>query len=336
MKPLQGVVIGAIFLTGVARIGDTRMGISRGLGPLPYLPGSPRLLPPSTTPKAIDIEYSELLHKVEKKAKIYRLRDNPRIFLVDFTSLHEQAQTLNRVASLLEKEDLPNNRVIHQSELDSYFKIKHLNPDTFYFGHNYDAEDLAEFFNMVQRDRLKLNPYEQRFLNMLRDLRVLEQHRGVYKVPDPPRAVVTFTQTQNDNPASKDLDFVNMAIRCTVLHHELSHGEFSTNPRYRRLTRDFWRLTMTEHDRAAFRSFLHARGYNASNDELMANEMQAYLMHSPNPRAFSPKRVGLSAKRVKELRDKFLEQASVSWMLQAFYPKERISWRRRADITCDF
>jgi hypothetical protein len=320
----------------VMGVGDARTGISRGLTPLQYLPGITRSLPSPTAPKVTEIEFSELLHRVARETRLYRLRDNPRVYLVDFGSLHEQAQTLNRVASLIEKKGMPDNRVIHQSELENYFKTNHLNPDTFYFGHNYRADDLAEFFTMVQRDRLDLNSQEQRFLQMLRDLGVLIQQRGIYKVPDPPRVVVTFTQTQRDNPRSPELDFVNMSIRCTVLRHELSHGEYSTNSSYRRLTHNFWYRTMTEQDRTAFRAFLGSKGYDEHNDELMANEMQAYLMHSPNPRAFSPKRVGLSAARVKELRDQFLSQPTDSWILQAFYPKGRVSARRRADLHCDF
>jgi len=336
MRPLHLAMVGAVLLVEGGRVGDAGTGITRGLTPLQYLPGVTRSIPSPTLPKVVDIEYSELLHRVAKEAQIYRLRDNPRIFLVDFVSLHEQAQTLNRVASLIEKKEMPDNRVIHQSEMDAYFKANHLNPDTFYFGHNYRAEDLAEFFTMVQRDHLNLNAYEQRFLQMLQDLGVLEQQRGVYKVPNPPRVIVTFTQIQRDNPASPELDFVDMSIRCTVLRHELSHGEYSTNSRYRRLTHDFWRRTMTDQDRAAFRAFLGSKGYDEGNDELIANEMQAYLMHSPNPRAFSPERVGLSAARVKELRDQFLARAAESWMLQVFYPKEKVSPRRRADLNCDF
>jgi len=273
---------------------------------------------------------------VAKEMRIYHLRDNPRIFLVDFASLHEQALTLNRVASLIEKKDMPDNRVIRQAEMSAYFKANRLNPDTFYYGHNYRAEDLAEFFTMVQRDHLELNPYEQKFLRLLQDMGVLEQQRGVYKVPDPPRVVVTFTQIQKSNPKSQDLDFVDMSIRCTVLRHELSHGEYSTNSRYRRLTHEFWRRTMTDQDRAAFQAFLGSKGYDENNQDLMANEMQAYLMHSPNPRAFSPERVGLSAARVKELRDQFLARAAESWMLQVFYPKQKASPPRLADLNCDF
>jgi hypothetical protein len=336
MRPVQFTGLGMVLLVGLMQVRDADpRGITRGIVPL-YLPGVAPSEPAPTAPRVIDAGYSEILHAVSKEPKLYRFRSNPRIYVLDFPSLHQQALTLNRVASLFEKMGMPENRVIHQGELDEYFKTNHLNPDTFYFGHNYRATNLAEFFNMVNRDNIHLNPEERRFLQMLVDLRVLVQQRGVYKVPDPPLVILTITQLQKDNPATPELDFVDMSMRCTVLRHELSHGEFATNPLYRKLTRDFWRQTLTNADRAAFRAFLLSKGYNDKDDELMANETQAYLMHSPNPRAFSAERAGLTQARVDELRKKFLEHASVSWVLQELFPKGRISPRRRAELTCDY
>ncbi|KOR27971.1 hypothetical protein TI05_17885 [Achromatium sp. WMS3] len=63
---------------------------------------------------------------------------------------------------------------------------------------------------------------------------------------------------------------------------------------------------MTEPQRAAFRKFLSKNDYNPKNENLMVNETQAYLMYTPDERAFSPEKVGLSAQEIATLRQKFI------------------------------
>jgi hypothetical protein len=62
---------------------------------------------------------------------------------------------------------------------------------------------------------------------------------------------------------------------------------------------------MTDKQRAAFRKFLASNNYSPENEEMMINEGQAYLMYTPDPRAFSAKLVGLADSEVSQLRQKF-------------------------------
>jgi len=291
---------------------------------------------PSNISKITNVNYSTLLHTKSKTTRWYRLLENPRITIIDFASLHEQAQTLNRVASLIEKAGMPDNRVIKQEELDHYFKTNSLNPDTFYFGHNYNIEDLIKFLNMVQRDHLKLNFHEQNLHQRLQELGLLKAYAGKYKIFNPPQAIVTLTQLQADNPISFENDSVDIAIRCTVLRHELSHGEFSTNPSYRQHTKSFWQNTLTASEKTLFKKFLSNKGYAIKNDDLIANEMQAYLIHSPNLRAFDPNSINLTKVRLKELRNKFISQTNSSWIIQHFYFQKKIPTNHWNDLNCNF
>jgi predicted oxidoreductase (fatty acid repression mutant protein) len=295
--------------------------------------------------------YRDILHYDDSsKLKIFRYIENQEIYIFNFPSLHEQAMALNRIAALIEKLDLPENRVIPLGEMNQYYESNHLNPDTFYFGHNYNSVDLAEFFTLAERGNISLNDQEKRFLAALRDLRIIEKRNNsnadqsagasvAYKSVYPKVAVLTLSNLQDDNPDTEELDFVNMPMRCTILRHELSHGEFYTNSKYRKFTQKFWQKIMQNKDREAFRQFLKSKGYDGDDEFLMANEMQAYLMHSPNPRAFSAQSVGLSEQRINELRKMFLEQGDPvtdSWTLRTFYPREKISRKHRRDIECAF
>ena len=45
---------------------------------------------------------------------------------------------------------------------------------------------------------------------------------------------------------------------------------------------------LTDAQRAGFRRFLGSEGYDTANEDLMLNEAQAYLVHTPDPRYFLP------------------------------------------------
>jgi hypothetical protein len=62
---------------------------------------------------------------------------------------------------------------------------------------------------------------------------------------------------------------------------------------------------MTEDQRTAFRRFLSGSSYNPENEEMMVNETQAYLLYTPDPRAFSARLVGLREKEIENLRARF-------------------------------
>src|SRR4030095_10317583 len=100
---------------------------------------------------------------------------------------------------------------------------------------------------------------------------------------------------------------VDAALRDTMLHHEVSHGEFFTNPAYRAHCERFWRERLNETERALFRSFLTNYGYDPADETLMINEMQAYLMHTPDARAFSAGLLHVTPEKLAELRRRFMD-----------------------------
>ena len=53
------------------------------------------------------------------------------------------------------------------------------------------------------------------------------------------------------------------------------------------------------------RAYLNGLHYNPGDDDLMANEMQALLMHTPDNRAFNAGDLGISEAALAELRIRF-------------------------------
>jgi hypothetical protein len=99
-----------------------------------------------------------------------------------------------------------------------------------------------------------------------------------------------------------------------ILHHELSHGEYFTDPAYAAFTRRYWQTVLSEDDRSRFRSFLGRQQYDTGLEDLMMNEMQAYLMHTPDVHFFSARAVGLAEDRLGHLRAVFLADMPRGWL----------------------
>ena len=228
---------------------------------------------------------------------VYRLVENPRILLIDFPSLAEQGRAMNRLAALIEKSGMPHDRVLSEAEMATAIP----NPDTYYFAHDYAATSLARFFSLAEAETEPLNQQERDLLTLLVGARVIERTASGYVAAQPEMAVVTLVQPE---PTGATVD---AALRDTMLHHEVSHGEFFTNPAYRAHCERFWRERLSEAERALFRSFLTSYGYDPTDETLMINEMQAYLMHSPDPRAFSAALLHVTPEKLADLRRRFMD-----------------------------
>jgi hypothetical protein len=107
---------------------------------------------------------------------------------------------------------------------------------------------------------------------------------------------------------------IDATARAAILHHELSHGVFFTDPAYAAYARTFWFTMLNDAQRAGFRSFLGGDGYDTANDELMLNEAQAYLIHTPYPRYFVPDRVGITEAEAALLRETFVRGMPDDWL----------------------
>jgi hypothetical protein len=247
---------------------------------------------------------AELLAGHSKDWRVARLQENPAVLVIEFPSLTAQGAAMNRLAALLEKADAPRDRVLSDAELAALIARAGDNAQTFFQGHDYDAAGLARFDALVVKQGQPLNAAEQRLRRVLLDSGLLrETPEGVR--PQGAQAVITFTATQPDDPTTTLDESVDERRRESVLRHEVSHGRFFTRPAYREHCRHFWRDVLTESQRESMRRYLASLGYDRRDEELMLNEAQALLLHTPDTRAFNAEAAGIPEPMLSALRTRF-------------------------------
>jgi hypothetical protein len=249
--------------------------------PLPAALPRPPLAVPATPRKS----FQEILVQRVEQPTLVRLSENPRIFVGDFPTLAAQAAALNRVAALLEKAHAPRDRVLTEEELSRHFAASGTAPEEYYFGHNYRGADLARFFAQLSRQGLPRRPEEVRVEAWLAEMRRQE--------PEGEVALVTVAR------AGPGLD---EAARAAILRHEIAHGFYFVDPVFAGYVRRTWSERFTPEEREAFRRFLSAEGYDVSIEDLVVNEMLAYLLFTEDSRFFRPEMVGLDEASVERLR----------------------------------
>jgi hypothetical protein len=230
---------------------------------------------------------------------VIRLAENPRIVVLDFASLSRQRNMLDRVAALIEKVNLPRDRILNKGELESAVQAGGEDDAGFYYGHDYSYASLVRFFAIADRDHVVLTQEEVTLRRLLGSLG--------WTTPCVAAGLISVPRVgANGN--------VTMAARDTILPHELSHGEYFSNPAYAAYVHHFFLTVMTPPEQEAFRNFLVEEGYDPSSVELIENETQAYLLFTPDPRFFSLPEVHMTPARRAELRIAFLVGMPAGWL----------------------
>lgn len=264
------------------------------LGKPVFSPSAPPAhLPSARLPFARE---QDILANRAASLSMFRLAENPAILVLDFPTLRDQARMLNRVAVLVETRGEPRDRVLDDAALDKAIRATGAEPDSFYDGHDYRASDLVRFFALADRDGIRLNPDEQ----WLRELLATLGWTDAGAVG----ALITIPTLGAG---------VDSQARASILRHEISHGQFFTDPNYAAFTQYFWQNDLTEAERVAFRQFLAGQEYDPTDETLMMNEMQAYLVHTADPRFFNPALVKLSPERLATLRRRFIAGMPAGW-----------------------
>ena len=255
------------------------------------------VLPPATSRGESDI----LAEKVDSITVTWFV-PNPDILVIDFPNLTLQGQSFNRMAAFIEKRDLTREHVLNDGELADAIRSDNSTVETYYYGHDYRAADIRHFYAAVDAQHIPLSVPEQA-------LRALLTREG-FLAPDANKAVISIPRVGSD-------PFVDASGRQSLLRHELSHGEYFTNPAYAAYVKSFWSSRMTEADRKSFRGFLERQGYDPANEDLMANEMQAHLMNTTDRRYFNAPACGLPVARLNSLRSEFLAGMPHGWLRNA-------------------
>jgi hypothetical protein len=260
--------------------------------------------PPAPAPPAIPISLADeaaIRAHVAERLTVFRFAPAPAVVVLDFPTLAMQGAMLNRVAALVEKAGLPRDRVLDDAALAAAIRASGDTPETYYFGHDYAAAALARFFALADAGRIALNPAEEWLRALLRQL-------GWF-APGAVGALITLTRVPQQAVAALDA-----AARATILHHELSHGLFFTSAAYATYVQRFWDTALSDDERSALRRFLAAQGYDVADSELVRNEMQAYLLFTPDPRFCRAADLGMTPARRGALAAAFLRDMPPGWL----------------------
>lgn len=254
-------------------------------------------------PSPIPADYSAILaNKGAAAVSVFEYEGRQAISIIDFPTLAEQGRMFNRVVALIERIGAPRSRVMSNDELAAFIRSVGKTQATLAYGNDFLVAELVVFNNLAELGNIQLNAEELALRQLLLDRRLMVRRNGFYQAVMPTAVILSLPQESNGSPGSPA---VTELARRTILSHEIAHGEYYTNPQYANYCRQFWRQVMREEQRAAFRKFLSGSSYDPNNQEMMINETQAYLMYTPDSRAFNPKLVGLPEKEVALLRQKF-------------------------------
>lgn len=233
----------------------------------------------------------------------HTLPDSPDIYVLDFPSLAQQGAMFNRVVAFIERVGAPHDRVLTDSELAELIRSLGRKPTTFAFGNDFRVSELVRFFNLADLGGVELNAEEALLRDFLAEQGLMRVKYQFFQTVWPDRVILSIPQVRPHGGG--DGVAILPGVRASILRHELAHGEFYANDDYAEYCAAFWTQVMTEAERAAFRTFLGAKAYDTDNDDLMINETQAYLIHTPDPAAFNPARLKLSGAAIERLRQRF-------------------------------
>lgn len=253
-------------------------------------------------PAAVTGGYETILKAEPGNISVFDYEGRQTILIIDFPSLVDQGRMFNRVVALVERMGAPREHVLDNDALAVFIKSVGKTETTFAYGNDFMVAELVVFFNLADVGNIQLTPQELALRQFLLDRRLMIVRHGFFQAVSPRSVILSIPQISRGGPKSPP---VNELARRTILSHEISHGEYYTNASYRDYCRRFWRETMSEAQRTAFRKFLSNSSYNPENEEMMINEGQAYLMYTPDPRAFSAKLVGLGDREIASLRKQF-------------------------------
>jgi hypothetical protein len=249
-------------------------------------------------------DFSTILNNQNSKVSVFEYGRRALILVIDFPNLPEQGRMFNRVVALIERMGAPRSRVMNNQELAQFIRSVGKSEATFAYGNDFLVSELVVFFNLADMGGIQLNAEEIALRRQLLDYRLMVERTGFYQAVKPQAVILSIPQETAANTSGPQ---VTALARKTILMHEISHAEYYTNPLYANYCRQFWKNVMSEEQRSAFRKFLSTSSYNPDNEEMMVNETQAYLLYTPDQRAFNARLVGLKEKEIESLRSRFFD-----------------------------
>ncbi len=248
--------------------------------------------------------FETILNAQSKTLVVWKFFDNPKLFIFDFPSLTHQGNTFNRITQFIEQVQQRNGYpvVMSNTAFAQYLVSLRRTQADFAFGHDVLVSELVQFYNFADRDKIELFPEEIVLRDFLLQQGFIKLWRGFYQTLQPDIVVLSIPQEQ---PQRENEPVVTELARRTILLHEISHGEYYTNPYYANYCRHFWKTSLNDGQRHSFIQFFKKYNYDVTSGDLLVNEMQAYLMFTPDSHSFNAKKLGVSEDNLQSMRMMF-------------------------------
>jgi len=220
-----------------------------------------------TEESALPIDLEALLHRDpslwrQEAYELYDWNDFPGMLIIDTADYKTQSLFFKRLAFFTEKK-------ISVGELLSDEELEPLHG---WNAHDYKAPDLARFFNKAFGEDFPLNERELELRDVLIANGVLKETSGRVR----PGTGGILSISRESSPRLREL----------FLTHECYHGVFFLSEEFVTEVTEIWR-SLTDAERKFWEYFLDMYGYNVSDEYLLINEFQAYLMQQETARADS-------------------------------------------------
>jgi len=235
---------------GYGQSASRRNGAAAPVGPAPSAPAFLQALPADP----LSIMAADPAGWRRAEFEVYRWKSLPEILIFDTASHAVQSALFKRLAFYVEKSGYTGRPSSFAALADKHG----------YTGHNYRARDLARFFDAVPASGLL--PEER----LLREVLLANGVIGYRARRHHPGAGGIISISRSSSPA----------LRRLLLVHELSHGVFTADARYREGVGRLW-SELSPAERRFWSLFLYGRDYNVRDITLVVNEFQAHLLQQP-------------------------------------------------------
>lgn len=247
-------------------------------------------------------DFNTILAAKSDELNVWQYSLNTDIYIFDFPNLTQQGRAFNRITQLTEQFNEPYKRVLTDQEMEGYLNSIRRTQANMAFGNDVLVSELVLFFNLAENDKVELNPEELMLRNFAISQGLIKVWRKFYQAVQPNVVFLSIPQIQEKRAGEPR---VNELARRTVFTHEISHGEYYTNPHYAKYCTHFWYNVLNDAQRNVFKVFLSKYNYSLNEEELLINETQAYLLFTPDPSSFSAEKLGITNEELEGMRKAF-------------------------------
>ncbi len=233
----------------------------------------------------------------------YWLQNNPRVLVLDMPNVEDQSRIFARLVIFIERSSAPRHRILSVEEVLKWRLVNKETLATLTIGNNIRANDFARFFNVARLQNEPITEDENWLLTQLIKHGVIMSVANGYESLAPEKIVISVPQVSKIEGCANCT--ITMLKRDLILRHELAHARFITDQVYRNYVWWFWHNILTSQQRIDISKYLRSLGYDLSAPDMLVNEMQAFLIHTPESEYFSSRAAGLPTKQMATLHADF-------------------------------